>query len=77
MRGLYAVVLCVSFAGCAANSGVAPTGPDAYVVSRQAATGLSGSGNLKAEALTEANDYCAQRNKVMFVTQEKEAAPLN
>lgn len=75
MRILCAALLGISVAGCAANSGVAPTGPDAFLVSRQAATGFSGSGNLKAEALTEANDYCAQRNKVMFVTQEKEAAP--
>jgi len=69
------IALAATLSGCAANSGVAPTGPDAYIVSRQAATGFSGSGNLKAEALTEANDYCAQRNKVMFVTQEKEVAP--
>src|SRR3982074_3284125 len=32
----------LAVAGCAANSGVAPLGGDAFVVTRQAATGFSG-----------------------------------
>ncbi|MGY4502004.1 hypothetical protein ACVWYH_005961 [Bradyrhizobium sp. GM24.11] len=62
-------------AGCAANSGVAPTGPDSFVVSRQAATGFSGSGTLKGEALTEAGQFCASQKKTLLVTDSKEAAP--
>jgi len=61
--------------GCAANSGVAPIGPDTFMVSRQAATGFSGSGTLKAEALNEANQYCAARSKAIFVVTATEAAP--
>jgi hypothetical protein len=45
------------------------------MVSRQAATGFSGSGNLKAEALSEAGQYCTERSKVLFVTNSKEVGP--
>ena len=69
------VAACTVLAGCAANSGVAPTGPDSFVVSRQAASGFSGSGTLKGEALTEAGQFCASRNKTLLVTDSKEAGP--
>jgi hypothetical protein len=72
---LFAVVCPLALAGCAANSGVAPTGPDSFMVSRQAATGFSGSGNLKAEALSEAGQYCASRNQILVVTNSKEVGP--
>ncbi len=62
-------------AACAANSGVVRTGPDAYIVSRQAATGFSGSGTLKAEAVQEASQYCAAQGKDMTVTNTIEAQP--
>jgi hypothetical protein len=65
----------LAVAGCAANSGVAPLGGDAFVVTRQAATGFSGSGNLKSEALTEAGQYCAGQSKSLLVTNAKETAP--
>jgi hypothetical protein len=73
--GLLAAFFPVVFVGCAANSGVAPTGPDSFMVSRQAATGFSGSGNLKAEALSEAGQYCAARSQVLLVTNSKEVGP--
>ena len=65
--------LAVLVAGCASNSGVVPTGPDTYMVSRQAATGFSGSGTLKAEAFGEANRYCAGQKKTMQVGNTNEA----
>src|SRR5205807_8672583 len=49
---------------CASNSGVVPIGPDTFMISRQAATGFTGSGNLKADALREAKQYCASLKKV-------------
>ena len=61
--------------GCATNSGVAPMGPDTYVVTRQAATGFSGSGDLKAEALREANEYCLSQKREMHVVSTAEAKP--
>ena len=79
MRLMRIASLCVlvgpMLTGCAANSGVAPIGPNTFMVSRQAATGFSGSGTLKAEALTEANQYCEARSKVMYMLTWTEAAP--
>lgn len=46
--------------GCATNSGFAPMGNARYKVSRQAATGFSGLGDLEAEALKEAGQCCAK-----------------
>lgn len=69
-------ILLVSFlAGCAANSGVVPMGQDTYLVSRQAATGFSGAGTLKAEALREGNEYCVNQKKIMQVIHTEEARP--
>ena len=68
-------VLALLLAGCASNSGVAPIGPDTYMVSRQAATGFTGSGDLKAEALREANAYCVSNRKVMQIVHTSEAQP--
>jgi hypothetical protein len=67
--------LAVLIAGCASNSGVVAIGQDTYMVSRQAATGFSGSGTLKAEAFREANEYCASQGKVMQVVATEEAKP--
>lgn len=66
---------CCALGGCAANSGVVPIGQDTYMVSRQAATGFSGSGTLKAEAFQEANQYCASQKKVLQVINTAEASP--
>lgn len=65
--------LVVLLAGCASNSGIVPIGTDTYMVSRQAATGFSGSGTLKAEAFGEANRYCASQKKSMQVVNTNEA----
>ncbi|MDC4812429.1 hypothetical protein NQ815_01565 [Acinetobacter baumannii] len=48
--------------GWAANSGIVPMGNNTYMVSRQAATGFSGMGALKAEAMKEAYQEC-KKNK--------------
>ena len=69
------VVPLVLLTACAANSGVVPAGPDTYLVSRQAATGFSGSGTLKADALREANEYCASQKKQLKVINTTEAQP--
>ena len=61
--------------GCASNSGVVPIGPDTFMVSRQAATGFSGSGTLKAEAFQEANQYCISQKKKLQVVNTSEAQP--
>jgi hypothetical protein len=61
--------------GCASNSGVVPIGQDTFMVSRQAATGFSGSGTLKAEAFQEANQFCEKMGKSLQVISTYEASP--
>ena len=68
-------LICVLYSGCAANSGVVPMGQGNFMVSRQAATGFSGTGNLKAEALREANQYCVDQQKQSSVISWREAEP--
>ena len=67
--------LLVALAGCAVNTGIVPYGPNSYVVARQAATGFSGSGDLKAEALREADQHCKAQKKAVKVIAVKEAQP--
>jgi hypothetical protein len=52
-----------------------PIGKDTFMVSRQAATGFSGSGKLKAEAFQEATQYCEKLGKSMQVVSTHEATP--
>lgn len=65
----------MTLAGCASNSGITPIGKDTYMVSRQAATGFSGSGTLKAEAFQEANAHCTKEGKTLEVISTQEAQP--
>jgi hypothetical protein len=62
-------------AGCAANPGIAPMGPDTYLVTRQAATGFSGAGDLKVEALREANQHCTSLGREMHMVTATESQP--
>lgn len=50
-------------------------GTDAYMVSRQAATGFSGSGKLKAEAMREAYQQCQKTGKSVKVIEVIESKP--
>lgn len=70
-----AIFAALLVAGCATNSGVIPIGRDTYMVTRQAATGFSGSGNLKAEAFQEANQFCSSQNRSLQVVSTAEAKP--
>jgi len=74
MKALASMVGIV-IAGCAATPGVAPTGPDSFMVSRQAATGFSGIGNLKQETLREAGEFCASRSQHLRVISTSESQP--
>ena len=74
MKVMYCV-LAILLAGCASNSGVVPIGQDTFMVSRQAATGFSGLGDLKGEAFREANQYCLDQTKSMQVLHTSESSP--
>lgn len=71
----YLYVILLSLSGCASTSSVAPIGPDTFMVSRQAATGFSGLGTLKADAFQEANKYCVGQNKHIRVVNTNESSP--
>lgn len=75
MRLSLVTALAIPLMGCASNPGVAPIGPDTYSVTRQAATGFTGLGNLRVKALREANDFCAKDGKVMQVVHTKDSQP--
>ena len=72
---LISLVLALIATGCASNSGVVQMGSDTYMVSRQAATGFSGMGTLKAEAMREAYTQCQQTGKSVQVIETIDAKP--
>lgn len=61
--------------GCAANSGVVQMGSNTYMVSRQAATGFTGMGTLKAEAMKEAYAQCQKTGRAVEVIEAVDAKP--
>jgi len=65
----------ILLAGCAQNSGIIPMGGETYMVSRQAATGFSGMGTLKAEAMREAYEQCQKSQKIVKVLETIDAKP--
>jgi hypothetical protein len=75
MKGILLAASIAALAGCAANSGIVPMGKDTYFVSRQAATGFPGLGNLKAEAIAEANQHCESQRKALEVANTTESKP--
>jgi len=75
MRTAFIAALLTGLSGCAANSGVVPAGEGSFLVARQAATGFSGAGNLKAEALAEADQYCLNMDRSLEVIGTTEASP--
>ena len=75
MKKYFLVVSVVLISGCAANSGVVQMGSDSYFVSKQAATGFSGQGTLKAEAISEAGQYCMGKKKAVEIVKVAEAQP--
>lgn len=75
MRPLIVLAAATALWGCAANSGVVEVGPNAYLVTRQAATGFPGAGTLKADAISEAGAHCAKEGKKINVTHTEEVQP--
>ncbi|TRZ93718.1 hypothetical protein D4R78_07990 [bacterium] len=69
------MLLCLGLTGCAINSGVVSMGKDTYMVSRQAATGFSGSGAQKAKCFQEAGKFCEKQGKKLYVVSTSEAHP--
>lgn len=62
-------------AGCASNTGVVSGGQGSYSLAKQAATGFPGLGNLKAEAVSEGNQYCLAQGQDFALTNATETQP--
>lgn len=75
IRGLSLLFLVSGLAGCATNSGVVPVGSGTMLITKQAATGFPGLGNLKVDALQEAGAHCAGQSKELQVTSVSESKP--
>ena len=75
MRVFAGSLLAAVVASCASHTGVVPNGQGGYLIAKQAATGFPGLGNLKAEALTEANQYCASQGREFVLTNASETQP--
>ncbi len=69
-------LLSLTVAGCATSSGVTPLGVDTYLISRNGAGFWSSTAQIKAEALKDANAYCAENRKTMQIvhTSQHEAS---
>jgi hypothetical protein len=70
-----AAIVALLLSACASSSGVVPIGPDTFLVSRQAGSGFTGLGSLKADAFREAGRYCTDQNKFIRVVNTTDSSP--
>jgi hypothetical protein len=75
LAGGFCALSALILAGCASQTGVVPNGQGGYLIAKQAATGFPGLGNLKAEAMGEANQYCQNQGREFLLTNETETQP--
>jgi hypothetical protein len=76
MKRLVALaVAAAALTGCASNSGVVPIGRDSFMITNQAATGFSGPGALKADAIREASAFCASQSKEVHLLHTSDSKP--
>ena len=69
----FAIVLAVLLAGCATTTtGPIAAGENTYVISRKEGAFPSGDEPLLAEAIAEANSFCASLNKVVKLIDTRE-----
>jgi len=60
---------------CASDSGVVDEGSGTYYVAKQAATGFSGLGNLRAEVTDEARVFCSKKSSDLKVLHTTTSQP--
>lgn len=73
MKNLLLIPVIVgTLAGCASNTGVTPMGGSTYMIAAQAATGIGGLGNLKADILREADQFCVAKGQEMDLVRVHE-----
>jgi hypothetical protein len=74
-RVVVVIPMFLFLSACASDSGVVPTGSNSYLVTKQAATGFPGLGNLKTDAIKEASAYCDGKAMGLVITSTHETSP--
>ena len=72
---IFSIVLTALIAGCASHSGIVPMSQGKFMITKQAATGFPGVGNLKAEVMQEAMSFCSTVSKDMSLLAYDETKP--
>lgn len=67
--------LVVILTACASHTGIVPMGKDTFMIAKQQATGFPGLGNMKAEIIAEASQYCASQGKEFQIVSTQETQP--
>lgn len=73
--GLIFSLMVLTLIGCATDSGVVQVGNNTYIITRQAGSGFSGMGDLKADALKEAYTKCSKSNESVKIVNSQESQP--
>jgi hypothetical protein len=74
MRKLLLLAL-LPIAGCASHSGVVGVGGNSYLITKQAATGFPGLGNMKTEVIQEASAHCTTQKRQVQIGNISETQP--
>lgn len=74
MKHIFSAMI-ILLTGCASNSGIIPLGNETFIISKQAATGFSGTGQIKAVALEEISTECQSRGMAIEIENLKESSP--
>ncbi|MFZ6731875.1 hypothetical protein ACO0LG_08130 [Undibacterium sp. Ji42W] len=78
MKKLSLLIPVLILSACASSSGVVATGSDTYMISNSR-KGVDTTGSkVKAEALKDANEYCASKNKTIEIIKatQKDMVPF-
>ena len=75
MKALILSLAAIALAGCASHTGVVQTGVDTFMLAKQAATGFSGLGNMKAELFAEGGQHCRSMGKELQIVSTHETQP--
>ena len=76
MKNIIAIIITSLFlVGCPSYTGIVKIANDSYMVAKQQATGFPGLGNMRAEIITDAKNYCNDVGKELNITNIKETQP--
>jgi hypothetical protein len=76
LKNIIAITITSLFlVGCPSYTGIIKIANDSYMVAKQQATGFPGLGNMRAEIITDAKNYCNDFGKELNITNIKETQP--